>query len=129
MERSKEVAAWLEGDTEALTDNVWWDEAFRPIPDLVWSGRTRQQLDVRTLGHLPDLIDVFSCICLGVGRDATGNRRVGFKGKDAVVFGMEALAYTFKLGRHTHVGVQDACKQHVAWRPILIALRMHYHGA
>ena len=78
---------------------------------------------------MPDIIDVFSCICLGVGRNAGGGRRAGFKGQDAVVFGMESLAYIFKLGRHSHVGVQDACKQHVAWRPILIALRMHYYGA
>jgi len=78
---------------------------------------------------MPDIIDVFSCICLGVGRTANGQRRGGFNGQDAVVFGMDSLAYIFKLGRHSHIGVQDACMQHVAWRPILIALRVHYYGA
>lgn len=77
---------------------------------------------------MPETIDVFRSICLGVGRRANGQRRVGLEGKDAVKFGMESLAYIFKLGEHSHIGVQDACKQHVAWRPILIALRMHYYG-
>jgi len=77
---------------------------------------------------MPEMVDVFPCICLGFGRAGNGQRRAGFEGADAVSFGMDALAFTFKLGPHIHIGVEDACKQHVAWRPLLIALRMHYYG-
>ena len=74
---------------------------------------------------LPKTINVHAVLAVALGRRRSGERRPGFS-KDGVGLGMETLVYILKTGRHSHHGSEDACMQHICWRPMLIALRRHY---